>query len=195
MRRQAHAGLPRLAIPHWNGRRHTRCDILVVRGDGRRRRYHTEREAVGPGADRLDQLREKGAAEHRDLGVGVPLQGIEGEGQPQRRAALEVHALGERQLQLPKIRALVEQFDPGEIAVALDERTDARIRERIGVWCRRGRGGARLGLGLRLAAAGHAVSAWISTSTRGKWSTCATSVIARPELVKPVRLTSSPYCG
>jgi hypothetical protein len=67
-------------------------------------------------------MREEGAAEHGDLGVGVPLQGIEGEGQPQRRAALEVRAFGERQLQLPKIRALVEQFDPGEIAVALDER-------------------------------------------------------------------------
>jgi hypothetical protein len=53
-------------------------------------------------------MREEGAAEHGDLGVGVPLQGVEGEGQPQRRAALEVRALGERQLQLPKIRALVE---------------------------------------------------------------------------------------
>src|SRR5439155_22922405 len=116
------------------------------------------------------------------------------EGQPQRRAALEVRALGERQLQLAKIRALVEQFDPGEIAVALDERPDARIRERIGFGCRWHRGGARLGLGLRLAA-GHALSAWISTSTRGRRSTCATSVIARPELLKPVRLTSSPYCG
>src|SRR5207249_12295210 len=160
---------------------------LVVRGDGRRR-DHTEREAARPGADRLDQVREKGAAERGDLGVGVPLQGIEAEGQPQRRAALEVRALDERQLQLPKIRALVEQFDPGEIAVALDERPECRVGERLG-WSGRPR------LGLRLAAAGHAVSAWISTSTRGRWSTCATRVIARPELLKPVRLTSSPYCG
>src|SRR6266516_1931357 len=138
-------------------------------------------------------MRNERAAEHGELGVGVPLQGVQGEGQPQRVAALEVGALGGRQL------------DPGEIAVALDERPERRVGERIPFGrCRGGRRG-RLGprfapglglwLGLRLATACQAVSTWISTSTRGRCSTCATRVIARPVLLMPVSRTSSPYWG
>ena len=106
-------------------------------------------------------------------------------------------ALGRRQLQLAKIRALIQQLDAGEIAVALDERPDARISERISLRCL-GRWftlGLALRLGLRLSTACHAVSTWMSTSTRGRCSTCATSVIARPVLLMPVSRTSSPYWG
>src|SRR2546428_8382441 len=52
-----------------------------------------------------------------------------------------------------------------------------------------------LDIALGLLAAFHAVSTWMSTSARGSRSTCATSVMARPLLVKPVSRTSSPYSG
>src|SRR5712691_7763109 len=140
---------------------------------------------------------EERAAEHGDLGVGASLQSIERQSQPHRRAALEVRPLVGRQLQLSKVRALVQQLHPREIAVALDERPDARIGERIDLACCRWRwcGRFALGLGLELAAACHVASTWMSTSTRGRCSTCATRVMARPELPMPVSRTSSPYWG
>src|SRR6267142_6863398 len=186
MRGETRLGASSRAIPHGNGRHGGSCDALRILEAGWR--DQTEREAPRPRADRLDQMREERTAEHGDLGVGAPLQGVEREGQPQRRATLKVGALGGRQLQLAQIRALIEQLDPGEIAVALDERPQCRVGERLG------RSG-RLRLGLELAAACHVASTWISTSTRGKRSTCATRVTARPELLKPVSRTSSPYWG
>src|SRR5882762_1413734 len=195
MRGEARLDPPCRAIAHGNGRRAGRCDALRILGA--RWRNQTEREPPRPRADRLDQMRQERTAEHGDLGVGAPLQGVERQSQPQRRATLKVGALGRRQLQLAQIRALIEQLDPGEIAVALDERPDARIRERIHLACCRRRwcGSLALGLGLELAAACHVASTWISTSTRGKRSTCATRVIVRPELPMPVSRTSSPYWG
>src|SRR5439155_19878950 len=101
-----------------------------------------------------------------------------------------------------KIRALLEQLDPRKIAVALDQRPDARVGERIRLrclWRRRGSLGCTLGLalglGLRLSTACHAVSTSMSTSTRGRCSTCATRVMVRPELLMPVSRTSGPYWG
>src|SRR2546427_901275 len=90
-------------------------------------------------------------------------------------------------------------FHAGEPTVALEQRPDACVGERIGVaaW----RDGRRQSLGARLApwflggAAFHAASTSMSTSARGRRSTCATSVMARPPLVKPVSRTSSPYSG
>ena len=41
----------------------------------------------------------------------------------------------------------------------------------------------------------HAASTEMSTNASGRRSTCATSVIARPELVRPVSRTRAPYSG
>src|SRR5260370_1414400 len=88
----------------------------------------------------------------------------------------------------------------------LDPRRDARAGARGG---RGGAGGAAGGGGAALAGGGGAgtfhaaesptggavASAVMSTRASGRRSTCATTAIARPALVKPVSRTSSPYWG
>src|SRR5207244_3074481 len=115
------------ALPHGN----RQLDALwITRAGGR---DQTERQARRARADRPEQLGEERAAEHGDLGIGVALERVERERDPQRCAVTE------------------------ERALAL--------------------GQAQLGL------------------SGGGRSTCATSVMARPALVKPVSFTSSPYSG
>src|SRR5437773_5069230 len=155
-----------------------------------------------PRADRPDQLREKRAAQHRDVGVGVALERVERERDTQRRAVTEKRALRLGQAQRGEIGRERGLLHPGEPAVALEQRPEPRVGERVGVasGVRRRGGRARLALGLALArapgfAAFHAASTAMSTSARGRRSTCATSVMARTALVKPVSFTSSPYSG
>src|SRR5213594_1094808 len=102
------------------------------------------------------------------------------------------------------IRAERGLLHTSEPAVALEQRPDARVGERIAVTDRlrrrrrrQNRLAPRLGLrlGLGLGALGHSASASMSARNRGRRSTCATSAIARPELLTPLSLTSSPYLG
>src|SRR6266487_649482 len=97
------------------------------------------------------------------------------------------------------IRAECGLLHTSEPAVALEQRPDARVGERIVVAGRlrrrQSRLAPRLGLRLGLGALGHSASASMSARNRGRRSTCATSAIARPELLRPLSLTSSPYWG
>src|SRR5438093_1577742 len=127
---------------------------------------------------------EEGAAEHRHFGVGVALEGFERQGHAHRRAITEVRALGDRQLHVVQIGAARDQLHFGELAVALQERPHARVWT-LGL----------LGLFGGRAPSCHAASTEMSTSAIGRCSTCATSVMARPELVRPVSRTSAPYWG
>src|SRR5439155_11208793 len=162
-------------------------------------------ETRRPCADRLDQLGEEGAPEHGDFGARIALERVERQRHPQRLTVPEKRAFALGQAQLGVIGAERGLFHTGERAVALEQRSYARVGERIGVAARRGDGRPVYGqtpsreftraLLARFAAAFHAASASMSTSVRGRRSTCATRVIARPALVKPVSRTSSPYSG
>ena len=110
-----------------------------------------------------------------------------------------------------QIRRRCRALHPRQPAIAREQRPDARVRERIAVAPRlswRGSLGARLALRLALVLRGaafhamarftrvfHAASTAMSTSAMGRRFTCATSVMARPALVRPVSRTSSPYWG
>src|SRR5204862_2071534 len=101
--------------------------------------------------------------------------------------------------QLGMIRAERGLLHTGEPAVALEQRADARVGERIVLADRLRRRQSslapRLALRLGLGALGHSASASMSARNRGRRSTCATSAIARPELLTPLSLTSCPYLG
>jgi hypothetical protein len=84
-------------------------------------------------ANRLDQLREEGTADTADLGIGVALQRIERERNAQRGAVPEEGTLVLRQAQLGEIRAAGSLLHSGELAVALEQRADARVAEGIGI--------------------------------------------------------------
>src|SRR5213078_94693 len=169
------------------------------------RRDQTQRQARRPRANGLEQLGEEGAAKHRDLGIRVALQRVDRERQAQGFAVPEKRAFGLGQAQLGMIRAECGLLHTSEPAVALEQRPDARVGERIAVADRLRRRqstlaprlglGLRPRLGLRLGALGHSASASMSARNRGRRSTCATSAIARPELLTPLSLTSSPYLG
>src|SRR3989449_5562261 len=169
------------------------------------RRDQAEREARRPGADRLDQLGEEGAPQYGDFGVGVALERVERECHAQAFPVPEKRLLGLGQAQLDVIGAGRRLFHTGEAAVAFEQRPDAGVGEGIGVGDGRpvygqtpSRGLARalrasLALGFRVSL--HLGSASMSTSASGRRSTCATSVMARPVLVRPVSRTRSPYSG
>src|SRR6266446_3360919 len=150
-------------------------------------------------ANSREQLGEEGAAKHRDLGIRVALQRVDRERQAQGFAVPEKRAFGLGQAQLGMIRAECGLLHTSELAVALEQRPDARVGERIAVTDRlrrrKSRLAPRLGLRLGLGALGHSASASMSARNRGRRSTCATSAIARPELLTPLSLTSSPYLG
>src|SRR5216110_1195535 len=199
MHGQVLLALPRRAVAYGN----RELDAPRIARAGRR--DQTQRQARRPRANGLEQLGEEGAAKHRDLGIRVALQRVDGERQAQGFAVPEKRAFGLGQAQLGMIRAECGLFHTSELAVALEQRPDARVGERIAVADRLRRRQSRLaprlglrpGLGLRLAlgALGHSASASMSARNRGRRSTCATSAIARPELLRPLSLTSSPYLG
>src|SRR5258706_161998 len=182
---------PRRAVPYGN----RELDASRIARVGRR--DQTQRQARRPRANRLEQLGEEGAAEHRDLGIRVAFQRVDRERQTQGFAVPEKRAFGLGQAQLGMIRAECGLLHTGEPAVALEQRPDARVGERIvvadGLRRRQSRLAPRLGLGL--GALCHSASASMSARNRGRRSTCATSAIARPELLRPLSLTSSPYLG
>src|SRR5205807_4081944 len=141
---------------------------------------------------------EERASEHRHFGVGIALQGLEREGHAHGRAPREVHALGQRQLHVVEIGAARDQLHFGEFAILVKQRPYAAVGLHLldGFACPFGphpltpspfRRGGTTGR--------HAASTVMSTSASGKRSTCATSVIARPELVRPVSRTRAPYWG
>src|SRR5438552_1322056 len=179
MHGQALLARPRRAVPYGN----RELDAPRIARAGRR--DQTQRQARRPRANGLEQLGEEGAAKHRDLGIRVAL--------PEKRA------FGRGQAQLGMIRAECGLLHASEPAVALEQRPDARVGERIAVADRvrrrQSRLAPRLGLRLGLGAPGHSASASMSARNRGRRSTCATSAIARPELLTPLSLTSSPYLG
>src|SRR6267143_356997 len=111
---------------------------------------------------------------------------------------------GNRKLDAPRIaragrRDQTQRQARRPRANGLEQRPDARVGERIVVADRlrrrQSRLAPRLGLRLGLGALGHSASASMSARNRGRRSTCATSAIARPELLTPLSLTSSPYLG
>src|SRR5438477_284421 len=163
------------------------------------RRDQPQLQARLPRANGLEQLGEEWAAKHRDLGIRVALQRVDRERQAQGFAVPEKRAFGLGQAQLGMIRAERGLLHTSELAVALKERPDARVGERIAVTDRlrrrQSRLAPRLGLRLGLGALGHSASASMSARNRGRRSTCATSAIARPEPLTPLSLTSSPYLG
>src|SRR6267143_2253814 len=193
MHGQALLARPRRAVPYGN----RELDAPRIARAGRR--DQTQRQARRPRANGLEQLGEEGAAEHRDLGIRVALQRVDRERQAQRFAVPEKRAFGVGQAQLGMIRAECGLLHTSEPAVALEQRPDARVGERIAVADRlrrrQSRLAPRLGLRLGLGALGHSASASMSARNRGRRSTCATSAIARPELLTPLSLTSSPYLG
>src|SRR5216110_1855047 len=203
MHGQALLALPRRAVAY--GNRELEAPRIARAG----RRDQTQRQARRPRANGLEPLGEEGAAEHRDLGIRVALQRVYRERQAQGFAVPEKRAFGLGQAQLGMIRAECGLFHTSELAVALEQRPDARVGERIAVADRLRRRQSRLaprlglglglrpGLGLRLGlgALGHSASASMSARNRGSRSTCATSAIARPELLRPISLTSSPNLG
>src|SRR5438552_15514796 len=184
---------PRRAVPYGN----RELDAPRIASAGRR--DQTQRQARRPRANGLEQLGEEGAAKHRDLGIRVALQRVDRERQAQGFAVPEKRAFGLGQAQLGMIRAECGLLHASELAVALEQRPDARVGERIAVTDRlrrrQSRLAPRLGLRLGLGALGHSASASMSARNRGRRSTCATSAIARPELLTPLSLTSSPYLG
>src|SRR5882762_2343813 len=182
---------PHRAVPH----RNRELDAPRIARAGRR--DQTQRQARRPRANGLEQLGEEGAAKHRDLGIRVALQRVDRERQAQGFAVPEKRAFGLGQAQLRMIRAECGLLHTSEPAVALEQRPDARVGKRIVVADRLRRRQSRLAprLGLRLGAPGHSASASMSARNRGRRSTCATSAIARPELLRPLSLTSSPYLG
>src|SRR2546430_6652068 len=97
------------------------------------------------------------------------------------------------------IRAERGLFHTSQPAVALEQRPDARVGERIAVTDRRRRRQSRLaprlGLRLGLGALGHSASAWMAARKRGWVWVFFCFLIARPELLTPLSLTSSPYLG
>src|SRR5437667_317311 len=164
-------GPPRLAalrraIPYG----YRQLDVLRIAGDSRRR-DQSQREPGGASANRFDQLGQEGAAEHRDLGVRVALEGVERERHPQRCAVPEKRALGWGQAELRMIGAACGLFHAGEPAIALEQRPDLSIGERIGVayrlrrrqGCLTAPGAPRLALRL---AAFHVVSRLLALFTR-----------------------------
>src|SRR5207249_9163658 len=197
MHGQALLALPRRAVAYGN----RELDAPRIARAGRR--DQTQRQARRPRANGLEQLGEEGAAKHRDLGIRIALQRVDRERQAQGFAVPEKRAFGLGQAQLGMIRAERGLLHTSEPAVALEQRPDARVGERIAVADRLRRRqsrlaptlGLRLRLRLRLGALGHSASASMSTRTRGRRSTCATSAIARPELLRPINLTRSPYLG
>src|SRR5438874_5808956 len=140
---------------------------------------------------------EERAAEHRHFGVGLALQCLERQGHAHGRATREVRALGERELHLIQIGAVRDQLYFGELAVPFEQWPHATIGLHLhGFEWPFGphpltpspfRRGGTTGL--------HAASTEMSTNAIGSRSTCATSVIARPELVSPVSRTRAPYSG
>src|SRR5207249_8103901 len=107
-------------------------------------RDQTQRQARRPRANGLKQLGEEGAAKHRDLGVRVALQRVDRERQAQGFAVPEKRAFGLGQAQLGMIRAECGLLHTSELAVALKERPDARVGERIAVTDRLRRRQSRL---------------------------------------------------
>src|SRR5438034_7734597 len=184
---------PRRAVPYGN----RELDAPRIARAGRR--DQTQRQARRPRANGLEQLGEEGAAKHRDLGIRVALQRVDREGQAQGFAVPGKRASGLGHAQLGMSRAECGRLHTSELAVALEQRPDARVGERIAVADRlrrrQSRLAPRLGLRLGLGALGHSASASMSARNRGRRSTCATSAIARPELLRPLSLTSSPYLG
>src|SRR6267378_3220765 len=178
---------PHRAVPHGN----RELDAPRIARAGRR--DQTQRQARRPRANGLEQLGEEGTAKHRDLGIRVALQRVDRERQAQGFAVPEKRAFGLGQAQLGMIRAECGLLHTSELAVALEQRPDARIGERIVVTDRLRRRQSRLAP--RLGPLGHSASASMSARNRGRRSTCATSAIARPELLTPLSLTSSPYLG
>src|SRR3989442_1434928 len=193
MHGQALLARPRRAVPYGN----RELDAPRIARAGRR--DQTQRQARRPRANGLEQLGEEGAAKHRDLGIRVALQRVDRERQAQGFAVPEKRAFGLGQAQLGMIRAECGLLHTSELAVALEQRPDARVGERIAVadrlLRRQSRLAPRLGLRLGLGALGHSASASMSARNRGRRSTCATNAIARPELLTPLSLTSSPYLG
>src|SRR6266581_6671925 len=189
MHGQALLARPRRAVPYGN----RELDAPRIARAGRR--DQTQRQARRPRANGLEQLGEEGAAKHRDLGIRVALQRVDRERQAQGFAVPEKRAFGLGQAQLGMIRAECGLLHTSEPAVALEQRPDARVGERIAVTDRLRRRQSRLAPRLGLGALGHSASASMSARNRGRRSTCATSAIARPELLRPLSLTSSPYLG
>jgi len=115
------------ALPHGN----RQLDALwITRAGGR---DQTERQARRARADRPEQLGEERAAEHGDLGIGVALERVERERDPQRCAVTEERALALGQAQLGVIGGERGLLHTGELAVALEQRPQRRVCERVGV--------------------------------------------------------------
>src|SRR2546425_529025 len=184
---------PRRAVPYGN----RELDAPRIARAGRR--DQTQRQARRPRANGLEQLGEEGAAKHRDLGIRVALQRVDRERQAQGFAVPEKRAFGLGQAQLGMIRAERSLLHTSEPAVALEQRPDARVGERIAVADRlrrrQSRLAPRLGLRLGLGAPGHSASASMSRRNGGSRSPCPTSAIARRELLPPLALPGSPYLG
>src|SRR6266446_79126 len=203
------------SVPHGNRQADFATVLPLVSGGGdrgRRRRDQTERQARRARPNRLDQLRHERTAEHGNLGVRGSLERGERERHAQALVIPEKRPLALGQAQPGVIGAECGLFHAGEHAVALQQRPDTRIGERIGLgdlgtpvygqtpsrgFTRALRALLALGLALRLArrAAFHAASAWMSMSTMGRRSTCATSVMTRPALVMPLSRTGAPGSG
>src|SRR5260221_4050758 len=118
---------PRRAVPYGN---HELDAPRIARAG---RRDQTQRQARRPRANGLEQLGEEGAAKHRDLGIRVALQRVDRERQAQGFAVPEKRAFGLGQAQLGMIRAERGLLHTSEPAVALEQRPDARVGERIAV--------------------------------------------------------------
>src|SRR3989475_1386426 len=118
---------PRRAVPYGN----RELDAPWIARAGRR--DQTQRQARRPRANGLEQLGEEGAAKHRDLGIRVALQRVDRERQAQGFAVPEKRAFGLGQAQLGMIRAECGLLHTSEPAVALEQRPDARVGERIAV--------------------------------------------------------------
>src|SRR5438874_8066906 len=169
MHGQALLALPRRAVAYGN----RELDAPRIARAGRR--DQTQRQARRPRANGLEQLGEEWAAKHRDLGIRVALQRVDRERQAQGFAVPEKRAFGLGQAQLGMIRAECGLLHTSELAVALEERPDARGGERIDVTDRmrrlESRVGAMIGVRLVLGALGHSASASMSARNRGSRST------------------------
>src|SRR5690349_14037985 len=122
----------------------------------------------------------------------MALERVERERHSQAFAVSEEASFGRRHAQLLQVALLRHPLHARETAVALDERADVGVGVRLALpRC----GGGGLGARLTARFALHTASTVISTSVMGRRLTCATIEIARPALVRPVSLTSSPYWG
>jgi hypothetical protein len=110
---------------------------------GGRRRHQTQRPPRRTRANRLDQLRKEGTANTADLGVRFTLERVERERHADRGAISEEQTLALGQRELREIRAARSLRHSGELAVAREQRADARVAQRIAVasWCGRRRDG------------------------------------------------------